>query len=279
MTCYQLLAAVWLLTASFVQAEVIRLDFDGEFFTDPPQLGSVQMYIDTDEWMWPYRDEKKYAIANGFTYDTGSWGGWELIRDHQVGDIYPRSWDGSRLFETTVTNWQGQRYIVEHTVGLGGLYGFEMHDGVACSLGYLQNVHWYIPYDNSIILAGINECRSRNRQVGISLLPDLGFLISDIQVTRDWPVSDVNYDGSVDAADAGIMFGEWGTPQYLSKWVGDINHDFIIDAADAGILFGQWTGDAAPVPEPGSAWILILVLILTRIGLPGCPRTSADGLG
>jgi len=56
---------------------------------------------------------------------------------------------------------------------------------------------------------------------------------------------DLNADGAVDAADAGIMFGNWGT-----AGDGDLNGDCIVDAADAGILFANWTGD----PQPGAVW-------------------------
>ena len=58
---------------------------------------------------------------------------------------------------------------------------------------------------------------------------------------------DLNVDGGVDAADAGILFGNWG-----QSGTGDVNTDSIVDAADAGVCFAEWTGDSAtrPVPEP-----------------------------
>lgn len=49
-------------------------------------------------------------------------------------------------------------------------------------------------------------------------------------------IADLNFDGVVDAADAGIMFGNWG-----GCGKSDLNGDGIVDAADAGILYGQWT--------------------------------------
>lgn len=73
---------------------------------------------------------------------------------------------------------------------------------------------------------------------------------------------DLNGDGSADAADAGIMFGNWG-----NAGAGDCNGDGIVDAADAGQLFSEWTGDAVPatmIPEPSSgipASLAILALI------------------
>ena len=54
-------------------------------------------------------------------------------------------------------------------------------------------------------------------------------------------ISDLNFDGAVDARDASIMFAEWG-----ATGVGDINNDGIIDAGDAGRLFADWTGDTVP---------------------------------
>lgn len=64
---------------------------------------------------------------------------------------------------------------------------------------------------------------------------------------------DLNGDGTVDAADAAIMFAGWGTGVLPS----DINADDIVDAGDAGLMFQHWTGDTAPtVPEPSSGFIV-----------------------
>lgn len=57
---------------------------------------------------------------------------------------------------------------------------------------------------------------------------------------------DLNGDGAADAADAGMMFGNWGR-----SGVGDCSNDNTVDAADAGILFSEWTGD--PTASEGSA--------------------------
>lgn len=88
----------------------------------------------------------------------------------------------------------------------------------------------------------------------------------DYLVSGGFATGDLNQDGTVDAADAGAMFGNWG-----SSGIGDLNGDNLVDAADAGELFAQWTGDGvASVPEPGSA----LPLLLAMIGL-GCLRRSS----
>ena len=55
---------------------------------------------------------------------------------------------------------------------------------------------------------------------------------------------DLNLDQSVDAADAGLMFRDWGT-----AGAGDLNQDGIVDAADAGIMFSNWTGDVVTNPD------------------------------
>lgn len=73
---------------------------------------------------------------------------------------------------------------------------------------------------------------------------------------------DLNGDGTVDAADAGMLFANWGSvPPGDSN--ADLNNDYLIDAADAGILFSVWTGDNAlnVVPEPMSGWIHLCLLI------------------
>lgn len=62
--------------------------------------------------------------------------------------------------------------------------------------------------------------------------------------------ADLNLDGTVDAADAAMLFSDWGA----NRGIADITADGIVDAADAGTMFGGWTGDAVtgvtPVPEP-----------------------------
>lgn len=66
-------------------------------------------------------------------------------------------------------------------------------------------------------------------------------------------LGDLNFDRSVDAADAALLFANWGdTPP--TDAIADINRDGQVDAADASIVFSSWTGDAAPhvVPEPGT---------------------------
>lgn len=75
---------------------------------------------------------------------------------------------------------------------------------------------------------------------------------------------DLNADGTYDAADAGIMFSNWGQPG-----LGDCNADGIVDAGDAGQLFSLWTGDSVPVhsvPEPTGAILGALgILIVSRL--------------
>ena len=65
---------------------------------------------------------------------------------------------------------------------------------------------------------------------------------------------DINNDGGTDAADFGILAGNFGTAGPHSTQDGDINWtaasgsggDELVDAADAGVMFGGWTGDAPP---------------------------------
>ena len=69
---------------------------------------------------------------------------------------------------------------------------------------------------------------------------------------------DLNVDGGVDAADAGILFGNWGHPG-----IGDLNGDSVVDAADAGVCFSEWTGDTPvqTIPEPACpTWIALATM-------------------
>ena len=67
-----------------------------------------------------------------------------------------------------------------------------------------------------------------------------------VRTEFDVPVNllaDLNGDGLVDAADAGILFSNWDT----SGPEGDLNSDGIVDAADAGIMFAEWTVDSGTI--------------------------------
>jgi len=72
--------------------------------------------------------------------------------------------------------------------------------------------------------------------------------------------ADLTGDGTIDAADASLLFASWG----WSEPVFDINGDGYQDAADAAIMFETWTGDAAPVPEPGFPLAFLLFSFLAR---------------
>ena len=69
---------------------------------------------------------------------------------------------------------------------------------------------------------------------------------------------DLNSDGRVDAADAALMFANWG-----AAGIGDCNNDGVVDAADAQVMASAWTGDGAVaaanvVPEPSSVMLLLM---------------------
>jgi hypothetical protein len=57
---------------------------------------------------------------------------------------------------------------------------------------------------------------------------------------------DLNCDFAVDAADLGLLLGNWG-----GRGIGDLNHDGIVDAADLSILLGAWGTCAGDAPFSG----------------------------
>lgn len=73
----------------------------------------------------------------------------------------------------------------------------------------------------------------------------------DSYVTYDM-AGDFTRDGSIDAADAALMFADWGGPSRYSL----TGH---ADAAGAGFMFERWTGDSFVVPEPGIIPVLLLL--------------------
>lgn len=87
-------------------------------------------------------------------------------------------------------------------------------------------------------------------------------IIDNLEFSLSDTAGDLNGDGSVDAADAMILFRDWH-----GNGRGDLNGDGMVDAADAGLLFSSWTGDNAaphPVPEPASAWLCLAATAAIR---------------
>ena len=52
--------------------------------------------------------------------------------------------------------------------------------------------------------------------------------------------ADLNSDGTVDGADAGILFSSWN-----QSGIADLNGDGTVDGADLATLYAYWTGDSA----------------------------------
>ncbi|MCP4893723.1 MAG: hypothetical protein GY911_07905, partial [Actinomycetales bacterium] len=50
-------------------------------------------------------------------------------------------------------------------------------------------------------------------------------------------LGDINLDTVVNAADLGLLIGEWGCK---GKCVADLNEDGMVNAADLGLLIGAW---------------------------------------
>lgn len=80
----------------------------------------------------------------------------------------------------------------------------------------------------------------------------IGWLFNALLVdvsADEFKVSDINRDGVVDAADAGMLFAQIGTDGGPNR-VGDLNLDGIVDAADAGIFFSEWDQNEAESCAP-----------------------------
>ena len=80
---------------------------------------------------------------------------------------------------------------------------------------------------------------------------------------------DANYDGIVNALDAGILASNWLTPSGATWEMGDFNGDGAVDDTDATLLAINWEGGASSasrVPEPSGIW-MILGAILTFAAL------------
>jgi hypothetical protein len=86
---------------------------------------------------------------------------------------------------------------------------------------------------------------------------------------------DLNGDGIVDAADAGILFANWGGPG-----PSDLNGDGVVDAADAGMLFANWdapTGSTSDLNDDGAVDAADAATMFGNWGSPGAGDVNEDG--
>jgi hypothetical protein len=86
---------------------------------------------------------------------------------------------------------------------------------------------------------------------------------------------DITNDSAIDAADAGVLFANWGF-----SGIGDCTYDGHIDAADAGALFSGWSGDGRPasVPEPPCPLLVLtmgVVALARRRFLSAIPPSTS----
>ncbi|MBL9150004.1 MAG: hypothetical protein JNM94_15045 [Phycisphaerae bacterium] len=68
------------------------------------------------------------------------------------------------------------------------------------------------------------------------------FMLDDISLELVVAASDLNGDGTVDAADLGILLGAWGTCGACGNCPADLDGDCAVGPSDLGILLGDWTG-------------------------------------
>ena len=88
---------------------------------------------------------------------------------------------------------------------------------------------------------------------------------------------DLNEDGAIDAADAAIMFADWGAN---AGSIADKNGDGFVDASDAGAMFAAWTGDApdAAAGDATAAYNVVTGLIeISANGVVNAFVESASG--
>lgn len=116
----------------------------------------------------------------------------------------------------------------------------------------------------------------------------IGLNWSDVLPWQEHLACDFNADNAVDAADAAIMFGQWGGPG-----TADCFPDGIVDAADAGLMFTSWTGDGVQRSVPEPVMFRSLATIIVSLGrllyggvstgrrsrIRACGRSGAVGTG
>lgn len=100
-----------------------------------------------------------------------------------------------------------------------------------------------------------------------------------IEAAISFILGDINEDGTVNGADAGILLGQFGQSGDLSA---DLNNDNVVNGADAGILlgnFGETIFGASLAIDPSSELLLAaqsvpepITLAMVAIGLVGLSR-------
>lgn len=89
-----------------------------------------------------------------------------------------------------------------------------------------------------------------------------GFVFRGVFYDTQIP-GDIDNDGDIDGVDVGALFSNFTGPEGVGKTLadGDMDADGDIDGVDLALIFGQFSGplspSPAPVPEPGSALLVL----------------------
>ena len=94
-------------------------------------------------------------------------------------------------------------------------------------------IRWGTMYNFSLVA----DTPPTEGEVEIETFKDNGIVNVDVRIPSGGSNPyDLNGDGMVDGADAGIFFSLWGT----SGPEGDFNDDGTVNGADAGLFFSAW---------------------------------------
>ena len=201
-------------------------------------LFNIQRFLDGGETGEPYPLEEWFHL--GFTYDND-------IESDDFG-----------LFRLYANNEAVYEEIVDSTIPMGNWRGCPPGEIVGrCDQGDVDDFNsgnWPAATSGALIGATADGA-GRRLKSRLDEYYIFNRALSEQEMARlighgDPPRHDLNGDGAIDAADAGIMFGVWATDGGDSG--ADLNGDGVVDAADAGILFAEWTGEA-PVAAAGEA--------------------------
>ena len=208
--------------------------------------------IDNDGQLWfgSYTDHHE-TLAVNMTIDGNSsvnLHGGEITLDNSgiavAGDlIFTYKTPASRTEAYTI-NFAGEGSI---TVAASGIKTVDRGE----SEFFVEDITYEGLWDEGILQwqGGNDGAFSDHFNVEGSLGSD-GYRLTTKNFVGPGPSADLNGDGRVDAGDAGIAFGVWGTDG--GDTGADLNGDNVVDAADAQIMFSAWTGDA-PTANAGDA--------------------------
>ncbi len=196
----------------------------------PANGGFNQPVFTNCQWLNNYAGGPGGAVATG-----GSWAQfYGCLFEGNVGElINSGSFGGGAMHFNAGGQPRVEDCVIINNTAGGGACGAAIWSGgdtqvtvvdsTICNNDCNGNFNLYFGGDGTIIDGGGNDV--------------------SVECADPFCLGDINLDTVVNAADLGLLIGEWGCMG--GKCIADLNDDGIVNAADLGLLIGAW-GQCAP---------------------------------